>query len=76
MGIDRLFAIGRYAEELAQGAQQAGMPKAHIVLAQEMEELIGALRERTSAGDWVLVKGSREARMERVVDALVQEENR
>ncbi len=71
LGIDLLFAVGRFAAETAAGARDSGMDAARIHVSDRHEEtsarLLGLLRK----GDWVLAKGSRSARMERVVEALV-----
>ena len=66
-GIHEVFALGPWAKELAQGAQEAGA-QAHAF--DEMEELSSKVRESLDDGEWLLVKGSRGMRMERVLDAL------
>jgi UDP-N-acetylmuramoyl-tripeptide--D-alanyl-D-alanine ligase len=70
LGLDRLFALGPHAPELAKGALEAGMDPARVHVGRDHDEL-GAELERTLEGDdWVLVKGSRSMHMERVVEAL------
>jgi len=68
--IDRLIAVGRHASELASGALEAGMARDAVerceTAAEAAERLAGALR----AGDVVLVKGSRAAKMEAIVERL------
>ena len=76
LGIDCLFTLGRFAAEMAHAARTAGMPASQISETEECEELIAELRKRATQGDWILVKGSRGMHMERVVEALVPEENR
>ena len=63
-GIDRLFAVGALARRAAEafGAEGETFP--------DQEALVGALRETLGDGVTLLVKGSRSARMERVVEAL------
>lgn len=68
-GVTRIFACGGFASFLADGAREAGMAAADVVTGSR-EELCQALRDWLRPGDWVLVKGSRAAAMERVVERL------
>ncbi|HET6303760.1 MAG TPA: UDP-N-acetylmuramoyl-tripeptide--D-alanyl-D-alanine ligase [Myxococcota bacterium] len=70
LGIDWLFVLGPHAPELAKGALEAGMDPARVHVGRDHDET-GAEVERILQGDdWVLVKGSRSMRMERVVESL------
>lgn len=70
LGLDGLFLLGDFAERTASAAREAGFDAAQIVLGPDHETLARALRERLDNGDRVLVKGSRAARMERVIELL------
>jgi len=70
LGIDALYALGAHAEGVAAGALEGGMAAARIHVARSHAELADALRGVLAAGDWVLVKGSRSMRMERIAEAL------
>jgi UDP-N-acetylmuramoyl-tripeptide--D-alanyl-D-alanine ligase len=70
LGLDRLFALGPHAERVAAGAREAGMGAARIHVGASHEELVERLRGVLGPGDWVLVKGSRSMRMERIAEAL------
>ncbi len=70
MGLAHLFVFGEAARRIAEGAQAAGMDEKRIHLPRDPEELAGALENVLAPGDWVLVKGSRRMRMERVVEGL------
>jgi len=65
-----LYATGAFADAVARGARQAGVPDERIRVFESAEALVDAVRRETRAGDLVLVKGSRGMRLERVVDAL------
>ncbi|HEY5789008.1 MAG TPA: UDP-N-acetylmuramoyl-tripeptide--D-alanyl-D-alanine ligase [Gammaproteobacteria bacterium] len=69
-GIDRLFAVGALA------AHAAAAFGAHGEQFSDQAALVAALREGLGDGVTLLVKGSRSARMERVVEALADGEGR
>ncbi|WP_293369171.1 UDP-N-acetylmuramoyl-tripeptide--D-alanyl-D-alanine ligase [Nevskia sp.] len=68
LGIDRLFTLGPMTRHAADGFG------ANARSFEQVDDLVAALRDELSAGVTVLVKGSRGARMERVVAALVGSE--
>ncbi len=68
-GVDALFATGDFAAETVAGFGSDGRAFADI------ETLVAALQPKLADGVTVLVKGSRSARMERVVAALTGEKN-
>jgi UDP-N-acetylmuramoyl-tripeptide--D-alanyl-D-alanine ligase len=70
LGLDHLFALGRFARPLAEAAVGAGMAAERVHVGESHEEVAGAVRELLQGNDWVLVKGSRSMKMERVVEAL------
>jgi len=70
LGLDFVFALGRFASEVAGGAREAGMDPTRIRIAESHEALAQAVQQQLGGADWVLVKGSRSMRMERVVEAL------
>jgi UDP-N-acetylmuramoyl-tripeptide--D-alanyl-D-alanine ligase len=63
-GIDALFTLGALSANASAAFGQSA------VACTDLESLLGALQRTLQPGDTVLVKGSRSARMERVVDAL------
>jgi UDP-N-acetylmuramoyl-tripeptide--D-alanyl-D-alanine ligase len=73
LGIDFLFAVGERAPLVAASAREAGMPAARVQACKSHTEAAQAVLALWRAGDRVLVKGSRSARMERVVEQLVAE---
>ncbi|HEY8152635.1 MAG TPA: UDP-N-acetylmuramoyl-tripeptide--D-alanyl-D-alanine ligase [Myxococcota bacterium] len=70
LGIDRLYALGAFASRFAEGASAAGMPAERIAICRDHDELAERVARELTPLDWVLVKGSRSARMERVVERL------
>ena len=66
MRIDELIAVGSMGAMIARAAEQAGLKKSVAVGSHnEAAELLG---KRAAPGDLVLIKGSRSARMERVLE--------
>jgi UDP-N-acetylmuramoyl-tripeptide--D-alanyl-D-alanine ligase len=68
-GLDRLFVHGSFATAVSEGAREAGMAPDRILVG-DITEISIALTQWLTPGDWVLVKGSRGMRMERVIAAL------
>lgn len=68
-GIDVLLATSEHAAETVAGFGEGGL------LCADVEALVAALRPQLGADVTVLVKGSRSARMERVVMALTGEQD-
>jgi UDP-N-acetylmuramoyl-tripeptide--D-alanyl-D-alanine ligase len=69
-GIDLIVAVGKLAEHIARGAQEAGMSERKIKLCsvtKEAREKVGNLIKK---GDTILVKGSRAMKMEQIVEEL------
>jgi UDP-N-acetylmuramoyl-tripeptide--D-alanyl-D-alanine ligase len=72
-GVDRLFAFGGHANDVVEGAAQAGFAREAISIVPTMEELSEKVAKEIRTGDIVLVKGSRGMKMERVVEFLKNE---
>lgn len=68
LGIDELIAVGATGAAIARAARQAGLRNSIAV--NNAEEAAGLLGETAAPGDLILVKGSRSARMERVLEAF------
>src|SRR5213082_2590404 len=64
--VDYLIAIGKVAAEIALAAERAGLEKTRTVTS--ASEAAGILAEIAEPGDLVLIKGSRVARTERVME--------
>jgi UDP-N-acetylmuramoyl-tripeptide--D-alanyl-D-alanine ligase len=66
LGVDQLITIGDAAEPIAEGARTAGLGK--VLSARSTGEAARLLGEIAEPGDLVLVKGSRAARTEEVIE--------
>ncbi|MFK7898436.1 MAG: UDP-N-acetylmuramoyl-tripeptide--D-alanyl-D-alanine ligase [Myxococcota bacterium] len=75
LGFDGLFVLAPAAQLIAKGARDAGMPSEQVHEEADHSFIAEALRARLGKGDAVLVKGSRAARMERVIDAIEEGHN-
>jgi len=64
--IDHLIAIGDVAAAIADGARHAGLRKTTVV--NSTSEAAGLLNEIAAPGDLILIKGSRAARTEEVIN--------
>jgi UDP-N-acetylmuramoyl-tripeptide--D-alanyl-D-alanine ligase len=69
LGIDAVFAVGEYAECVAQGVREAH--PAMVTTCRTVQELLGRLPQMLQQGDGLLVKGSRKLNLEQVTDFLV-----
>jgi UDP-N-acetylmuramoyl-tripeptide--D-alanyl-D-alanine ligase len=70
IGIDEVVVVGEEARLIALGAEREGVEPGHIHLFADAAEAIRGLPDLIRPGDLVLVKASRVARLERVVEAL------
>ncbi|MSU21063.1 MAG: UDP-N-acetylmuramoyl-tripeptide--D-alanyl-D-alanine ligase [Pedosphaera sp.] len=68
LGVGHLFAVGKMALVVARAAREAGLSAVREFIA--VEAAASALRDFVQAGDVVLLKASRAARLERIGDVL------
>jgi UDP-N-acetylmuramoyl-tripeptide--D-alanyl-D-alanine ligase len=67
---DRLYLHGPLTEYCAEGAISAGMPVAAVIRGLPHEEIAADILGRAAEGDFVLLKGSRSMKMEKVADGI------
>lgn len=73
--VDCLFAVGKEAHFIAEGARDAGMPPENIFEFENNQELAGQLDKLLKKDDVILVKGSRGMRLEEIADAIAALDN-
>ncbi len=69
-GLDYLFLIGEFAGDYAAGAQEGGMPVERIITTSSLEKMATDLKSVLDEGDALLIKGSRKAAMEQLLEFL------
>lgn len=67
---DRLYLHGPLTAYVAEGAISAGMPAGDVVRGLSHEEIAADILNRASEGDFVLLKGSRGMKMEKVAEGI------
>ncbi len=70
--VDLLVAVGAKGRWIGEEARDAGLSKKQVLFAEGNAQAIELLRQAMRAGDVILVKGSRGARMEEIVTALAR----
>ena len=76
LGIKKLVTVGKMAEGIAQGARDAGLSEQDIYISQDCEQATKEVKriiEEMGAETWVLIKGSRGMKMERISQMLALE---
>jgi len=68
--IDKLYLLGDQAGTVRRGALRAGMKAHQVTVGVDHGDLATRLRQQVKRGDWLLVKGSRGMKMEKVLQAL------
>jgi UDP-N-acetylmuramoyl-tripeptide--D-alanyl-D-alanine ligase len=68
--LKRLYLFGVQAAVVGRGALEGGMRPEQIIVGRNHEDLAVQLRAFVKRGDWLLFKGSRGMKMEKVLEAL------
>lgn len=69
--IGQLFAVGKMAPVMAKAARDAGLTR--VIEFENVESAVNAVKNFLKAGDVVLLKASRAARLERIAETLKSE---
>jgi len=68
--LDELITVGERARTIAAAAQAAGLAEEKITRLEQVEQVVPFLKDRLTAKDVVLIKGSHGMRMDSIVAAL------
>ncbi len=72
LSIDFLLALGDEAPVLVESAIRHGLASERARVVESHSEAVSMLKEVIVRGDWILVKGSRRMRMEKIVEGLME----
>jgi len=72
LGVDLLIGVRGLAQEIVRGAREAGMSEESAIFCETPNEAADLLTREASAGDLILVKGSRGVKTEIVVERMKQ----
>jgi UDP-N-acetylmuramoyl-tripeptide--D-alanyl-D-alanine ligase len=73
LGLNGLITVGRWADTTVRAAQEAGL--VNVAAFDDVTVAGQALGKKLEPGDVVLIKGSRAAKMERIIEALSETMN-
>jgi UDP-N-acetylmuramoyl-tripeptide--D-alanyl-D-alanine ligase len=68
--IHRLYLLGRQAAAVKSGALSGGMDGDRVIIGKDHRDIARQLRSHIGKGDWLLIKGSRGMRMEKILNEL------
>jgi len=70
IGVNALFLQGDFSGITAAGAKEGGLSEEHIFLLSDKNNGVDYLKKHLKKGDWILVKGSRGMKMEKIVNQI------
>ncbi len=70
--VGTIFLRGRLSPATAAGALKKNMPEKQIIFFENPEEIVSRLASYVREGDWILVKGSRQTKMEESVRKIIE----
>jgi UDP-N-acetylmuramoyl-tripeptide--D-alanyl-D-alanine ligase len=68
--IDQLYLLGEEARQVRNGALGAGMKSDQVIIGADHSAIARSLLQQLRRGDWLLVKGSRGMKMEKILQEL------
>ncbi len=73
IGVNALFLQGDFSAVTAAGAMEGGLPSQNIYFSSDSEENMNYLKKNLKKGDWILVKGSRRMKMEKIAVKIYED---
>jgi UDP-N-acetylmuramoyl-tripeptide--D-alanyl-D-alanine ligase len=73
IGVNALFLQGDFSAVTAAGAMEGGLPSQNIYFSSDSEENMNYLKKNLKKGDWILVKGSRRMKMEKIAAKIYED---
>ena len=73
IGVTAVFLQGDFADVTASGALAGGLTREQVMFLKDDEEAITCLKKQLHKGDWILVKGSRRMKMDRIVARICKD---
>lgn len=73
IGVTAVFLQGDFADATASGALEGGLTRKQIMFLNNVEEPAAYLKKQLRKGDWILVKGSRRMKMDRIVARICED---
>lgn len=76
LDLDTVFLIGTHAEVIAESARAQGMSEKKIYIGKTHEEIAKQLYKKIKEHDWLLFKGSRAMKIEKILEHFLQMRNK
>ena len=72
-GVGSIFLRGDFSGSMARGAIEEGFSEDHIYFVDTPDMMMEVLQSLLRGGDWILIKGSRNMKMEEFLNAIIEE---
>ena len=72
-GVTAIFLQGDFAGMTAAGALDGGLTESQVMFIKDDEDVMAFFKKQLRKGDWILIKGSRRMKMDRMVARLCAE---
>ncbi|MBN2538815.1 MAG: UDP-N-acetylmuramoyl-tripeptide--D-alanyl-D-alanine ligase [Deltaproteobacteria bacterium] len=72
-GVGSIFLRGDFSRSVARGAIKEGFREDHIYFVETPDMMMEVLHSLLRGGDWILIKGSRNMKMEKFLHAIIAE---
>jgi len=76
LDLHTVFLIGTYAEVIAESARAQGVSEKEISIGKSHEQIAQQLNRKVKEHDWILFKGSRATKLEKILEHFLQMRNK